>query len=164
MKAYVKCLCCVAFLVVSTGVSIGDTKIDGQVVANNVKLKGKTRIEINGQSQVSAGCNDKDAEITVWIDGGAGNGKGPSKLTVAGKCKKLVIERQNGQTTIDARELVAEEVLVKDMNGQTTLYVNTADMTVENMDGQSHIYFKKYSATKPLIELNQGGINGQSTV
>lgn len=75
----------------------------------------------------------------------------------------MIIERINGQTTVDASELEADEIEIQDMDGQTTVRCNTkGDILVKKIDGQSHVWFKKYSGVSPLIEVLD--LNGQSTV
>jgi Putative auto-transporter adhesin, head GIN domain len=141
-----------------------DYNYDGQTKASNVEFKGETAsIKINGQSQVAGACLNENTTIVVWIDGGKAGKNPPSSLTISGKCKKLIITRINGQTTVDASALVAGSVEILDMNGQTTVRCNTKGrITVKAIDGQSHLYYKKYSNTSPLI--THGPLNGQSSI
>ncbi len=141
-----------------------DYEYDGQTKASNVEFKGETAsIKINGQSQVAGACLNENTTIVVWIDGGRAGNNPPSSLKLAGKCKKMIITRINGQTTVDASALVAGEIEILDMNGQTKVRCNTKGrIHVKAIDGQSHVLYKKYSDVSPLI--NHGPLNGQSTI
>lgn len=92
---------------------------------------------INGQADVQEVLNDPNGEYYVAVDG-------QSRLKLSGRIKTLRIRELNGQSTIDAGCLVADEVIVeRRIDGQSDLIISTSRFTFDEINGQSVVLLKQ---------------------
>jgi hypothetical protein len=96
-----------------------------------------------------------------------------SHVTLEGYAQSVVIDKLNGQSSIDLGNLVVSgpiTVTKDDINGQSTLHVlldKGASLTIKRMDGQSVVGYHFTDACKNdpkcIPTVNCGKLDGQST-
>lgn len=118
-----------------------DSEYDGQKkIKNETWDKLNHSIKVNGQSDIEGTYNRKGGTLEIWINGQSG-------LEVSGEAFKVVIKAMNGQSTVSLRGLKvgAGGVEIKDMNGQSKLYLAECGGTIDIkfIDGQCVVHYKE---------------------
>jgi hypothetical protein len=118
-----------------------DYEYNGQKeVKNQIFTKLNCTIRVNGQSDVEGTYNRKGGTLDIWIDGQSG-------LEISGEAHEVIIRRINGQSTVSLRALKIGRggVEIKDMNGQSKLYLADCGGTIDIVfiDGQCAVHYKQ---------------------
>lgn len=131
-----------------------DYEYDGHKQIKNVTFdKRNCSIKIKGQCGVEGTYKLKDGTLEIHIDGG-------SSLEVSGEAHKVVIRRMNAASKVrlDNLKIGAGGVEIKDMDGQSVLYIGECgSIDIKSIDGQCLVHYKK--GTKLM---GQGNVKGLS--
>ena len=111
---------------------------------------------VNGQSTVERlDISRPDGEFSI------GEVNGQSTLKLSGVVRTLRIRKIDGQSSVDAKCLVAHEVIIDELNGQSDLLIKTANFTFRLIDGQSVVLL---SQTSRGTLVGTDKIDGQSRI
>lgn len=109
---------------------------------------------IDGQANVEKVLDNPIGQYYVDVNG-------QSRLKLRGRIRTLRIRELNGQSTIDAGCLVADEVIVeRRIDGQLDLIITTSRFTFDEINGQSVVLLKQLRDGP----LTGRVIDGQSTI